>query len=386
MRNPFKFGKEVTGYQFYDRAEDSRILHQKLLDGSSNVVLFAPRRYGKTSLVLKVLRDLSQRNGVKGVCFDMSRVQTLERFCRDYVQAVMAAIGGGVEFAHRALSLLKHLHPELSLEIGGSFRVQLRFNPSFGTESIAEVLDLPERLMASSQGAPLVVAFDEFQEVGELSGEFPLEKIFRSCIQSHQHVHYVFVGSKPYMMKRMFGDQTRPFYNSASPLPLKKPPREESVGFLVSRFGDAGIMLSTDVAEQIVRASDNIPYYLQAMASDVFDVRQGNDGEVTPQDVENAAADIVGRNAELYDVRMEGFSAAKRLLLRALAEEPTKVFDEDYRTRHGLPVASTLHTALRELVDAGVVDQEVDEYVFVDPSFARYIREPIAKIIRSEEV
>ena len=48
MRNPFKFGKEVTGYQFYDREAVTHDLYRKLVDGSSNVVLFAPRRYGKT--------------------------------------------------------------------------------------------------------------------------------------------------------------------------------------------------------------------------------------------------------------------------------------------------------------------------------------------------
>ena len=43
--NPFKFGKEVGGYQFYDRQADARFLRQKMIDGSSNVVLFVPRRY-----------------------------------------------------------------------------------------------------------------------------------------------------------------------------------------------------------------------------------------------------------------------------------------------------------------------------------------------------
>lgn len=59
MKNPFKFGKEVSGYQFYDREAITRELRRKLVDGSSNVVLFAPRRYGKTSLVVRVLEELS---------------------------------------------------------------------------------------------------------------------------------------------------------------------------------------------------------------------------------------------------------------------------------------------------------------------------------------
>ena len=81
MKNPFKFGQEVSGYQFYDRKQVTKELRQKMVDGSSNVVLFAPRRYGKTSLVVRVLEELSVKDGIRGLCFDMTRVTNLGRFC-----------------------------------------------------------------------------------------------------------------------------------------------------------------------------------------------------------------------------------------------------------------------------------------------------------------
>ena len=60
------------------------------------------------------------------------------------------------------------------------------------------------------------------------------------------------------------------------------------------------------------------------------------------------------------------------MLLEALAAEPTGEFDEEYRTRHSLPVSSTLHTALKGLHESGVVDSG-DVYRLSDPLFARYI-------------
>lgn len=41
MNNPFKFGKEVSGYQFYDRRESADELYRLLEDGVANVVLYA---------------------------------------------------------------------------------------------------------------------------------------------------------------------------------------------------------------------------------------------------------------------------------------------------------------------------------------------------------
>ena len=38
--NPFSYGKEVTGYQFYDRKDACEDLYHTLKDGSANVVLY----------------------------------------------------------------------------------------------------------------------------------------------------------------------------------------------------------------------------------------------------------------------------------------------------------------------------------------------------------
>ena len=68
--NPFRYGKEVSGYQFYDRTENFDQLYRTLKDGSTNVVLYAPRRYGKTSLVLKV-QEKFKAEGIKCIHFDI---------------------------------------------------------------------------------------------------------------------------------------------------------------------------------------------------------------------------------------------------------------------------------------------------------------------------
>ena len=371
MNNPFKFGKEVSGYQFYDRQEVTHSLLRKLRDGSTNIVLFAPRRYGKTSLVLKVLEQLSSRDDIRGLCFDMTRVPTLERFCEEYANAVYAIFGGHKELVHKLMDYLAHLHPTFSV----TGEVTLDYGTKMSATSIAEVLDLPEKLARDLGDKPIVVAFDEFQEVAELSKEFPMEKIFRSCIQAHKNVRYVFLSSKTHLMKRMFGDATRPFYNSALPMPLRKPPEAESLEFLTSRFRDAGIVLSAELAQKILSTSENIPYYLHAIASLTFErTTDGNRTEVQSSDVSAAIEDFVGINAELYDERLSGLSDAKRVLIEALAREPIAKFDEDYRQRHRLPVTSTLHTALGELVDAGLVDRTPEQIRLADPLFAHYIR------------
>ena len=379
MRNPFKFGKEVTGYQFYDRETIARELSRKLMDASSNIVLFAPRRYGKTSLVMRVLNDLSVKEGIRGMCFDMTRVTSLARFCETYVNAVYAMVGGRREWMHLLTEHLTSFRPELSINVAGGVRIRLDLAAGLTEMSIAEALDLPEKLSHDMGDIPLVVAFDEFQDVAELSKEFALEKIFRSCIQAHQNVRYVFLGSKTHLMKRMFADASRPFYNSATPLPLGKPPVAESREFLFTRFRDAGIELGVQELDRILEVSENIPYYLQELASAVFEVASPGQA-VSATHLNQAIEDIVSKNSELYAERLAGLSESKRAIILALATEPTAVFSDGYRVTHALPVSSTLHTALKELQEDGIVNTEADGHRLADPFFRLYVRESPARV------
>lgn len=381
MNNPFKFGGEVSGYQFYDRTETAELLRKRLLAGASNIVMFAPRRYGKTSLVAKVLRNLRDNDGIHSLMFDLSMVPTLARFCEEYVNAVYAMVGGSRELAHKAVQLLANCNPSLSFGVGDFVKIKLDFRDVMTETSICEVLDLPEKL-AEDMGKTFVIAFDEFQEVAEISREFSLEKIFRSRMQKQKRVRYVFFGSKTHMLERMFSERARPFYNSALAMPLAKPPADESREFVRSRFADAGIHVGDAEIEAILEASDNIPYYLQAISSFVFETVTGNGvNSVSLADVGRAADDLVASNANYYAALVRELPESQKILAQALAVEPTREFDEDYRRRHELPTPSTLHSSLKELVRDALVDGDDEDYRIGDPVFARYLRAPLGRVI-----
>lgn len=381
MTNPFKFGGEVSGYQFYDRTETAELLRRRLLSGSSNIVMFAPRRYGKTSLVAKVLRKLRDEDGIRSLMFDLSMVPTLSRFCEEYVNAVYAMAGGRQELTHKVMGLLANCNPSLTVGIGEAVKIRLDLREALTESSICEVLDLPERL-AEDLGTRFVVAFDEFQEISEIASGFALEKVFRSRIQKQQRVQYVFFGSKAHLLERMFSDHARPFYHSALAMPLDKPPEAESREFVRSRFSDAGVHIAEDEVSAVLRASDNIPYYLQAVCSFVFDAVVLNGGnEVTSADVERAVDELVAANANYHATVVRGLSDSQRMLVLALVQEPTDEFDENYRRRHGLSAPSTVHSALRELLKDSLVDDDCGRYRIGDPLFARYLQTSPVKVI-----
>ena len=348
--NPFKYGKEVSGYQFYDRTESCDRLYHTLKDGSTNVVLYAPRRYGKTSMVLKV-QEKFKAEGVKCIHFDISKINSLERFCSEYTAAVYALWGG---------------LPEITFDFG----------ERMSALAVGEVLDLPEKLAERAGDASVVVAFDEFQDVADLSKDIPLESTFRSVIQSHKRVRYAFLGSKTHLMNRMFGTRSRPFYKSALAIKIGKPPVGESVEFLVSRFAGEGMEIAEDVVSRLLELSENIPYFLQAMAALSYQSAEARrSSRIESSDLDVAVRRFIEGNEDYYDEVLRNLAEAQYSLVEALAAEPVGRLDESYRKRHRLASLSTLHSAIRGLLRRGVIDVIKGIYVMADPFFARYVRE-----------
>lgn len=373
--NPFKYGKEVSGYQFYDRTESCDQLYHTLKDGSTNVVLCAPRRYGKTSLVLKV-QEKFKAEGVKCIHFDISKINSLERFCSEYTAAVYALWGGLPEIVARVKEYLVHLHPTISFSEGLMPEITFDFGERMSALAVSEVLDLPERLAERAGDASVIVAFDEFQDVAGLSKDVPLEATFRSVIQSHKRVRYAFLGSKTHLMNRMFGTRSRPFYKSALAIKIGKPPVDESVEFLVSRFAGEGMEIAEDVVARLLELSENIPYFLQAMAALSYQSAEARrSSRIESSDLDNAVRRFIEGNEDYYDEVLRNLADAQYSLVEALAVEPVGRLDESYRKRHRLASLSTLHSAIRGLLRRSVIDVIKGTYVMADPFFARYVRE-----------
>jgi hypothetical protein len=60
MRNPFIYGEEAADEAFCDREGEIKELLRDIQNGV-NVIIFSPRRYGKTSLIKQVLKQLDKK-------------------------------------------------------------------------------------------------------------------------------------------------------------------------------------------------------------------------------------------------------------------------------------------------------------------------------------
>ena len=373
MENPFNYLQFATGDRFYDREEIRKDLKSRFLSGQTNVVLYGPRRYGKSSLVAELTADL-EKAGIPCVMLDIVKVPSIELFVAAYVQKVYRKLAP-VKFELKKLGgFLKSLRPKLTLEASGEACISFDLaEREIGSEELTEVLDLPQKLLPKGKRA--VIVLDEFQEVGDLLPDDQFERVMRSAIQGHTQVSYIFLGSRYHMLRRMFTDHNRPFYKSALTVLLDKPPVEDSVRFVLSRFSSGGLKIGEDVAALLVAKAENIPYFIQQIGFEVFrSARDALKKKVEEGDVLSAYSRLAGLNRDQYEQLMLTFSMAQKKLLVALAQERTREFDDAYRRRHQLGPSSTVNSSKRKLIEDGHIEQFATECRIADPFFAEFLR------------
>ena len=370
--NPFYLGKEVSGDFFYDRERAAEDLYRYVTGGISTVI-YAPRRYGKTSLVKRVAARAEVEAGMRVVYLDLMKVESVEKFCSLYAREVLKHLGPIEKALNGLTTILGGLRPTISMDQTGKLDIGLDFaGSSMAMSDLEDVLNLPARL--ATEKKPILVVLDEFQEIATFSDTMPLEGCFRSVMQTHKHVSYVYLGSRTHLMQRMFLDRSRPFYKSASLMHLGKPEAEDSSRYVTSRMKAYGLHIEKPLADQLVAIAESVPYYVQTLAFHVFEAtvrRKAN--RVSADDLSNGVDVLLEMNRDLYETYLTNLSQAQRKLLSALARESAGRFDTAYRTRHSLGVSSTVHSSLVRLQENGLVEQSEGVYLIGDPIFKRYL-------------
>jgi len=373
-KNPFRYGAKVTGGSFYDRREIKASM-MNVLSGGNNVVLYGPRRYGKSSLVAEMVEDF-RRQGVVCIYLNMMNVASLDDFIMAYTKGVYDAFSPSAAALRSLAGFFRRVRPVLTLGEDGKPELTLALGSGkAGVAELREALELPFRLRPKGRSA--IIVLDEFQEVAEFGLGNRFEGIMRSVIENHADISYVFLGSKTHLLKRMFAAPSRPFYRSAQTFSLSLPPEDESRAFLREKFNEVGCVLEETAAELIVERTGNVPYYLQALGSWTFRVVTERGGRSVKRDDVVAAFELMLAAEEgLFESLFRSLPESQRLVARAIAREPVATFSEEYRLRHFLPSLSTVGTAVRRLADDSRIDMVDGKYRHMDPLFAWYLAHP----------
>jgi len=357
-RNPFQFAAPITRPEALvdrDRELDRLV---GLADSGTYVMLEAPRRYGKTSL-LKACADRWRANGGLAVWVDFSRVLTAEEAARRLERALAEDHPGWQD-------VLSEMLRSLRLRLGPVEFTRPPGRAAADGERLHELLEIPAAA-ARQRPKRSLVCLDEFQDVLSVPG---LDGIIRSHVQHHaEDVSYVFSGSEPSLLRSLFADRARPLYSQAKPLRLGRIAPESLAAHIAARFAAAGVDGSR-AAEAIAAAGEGHPQRTILLAWHLWD-RAAAGSVLNADDAAAAIASAIDDAVPEMEATWRSVAGNERRVIVALALGLAP-FSKSAKERTGVASASAAQRALERLVESGLVDPE--SRTLTDPLLAMWLR------------
>lgn len=373
--NPFTFGALALDKAFTDREAEIRELVRDMQNGQ-DVLVYAPRRYGKSSLVLRAAQRAIRKGILVGYC-DLMRTPTKERFAAALAKTIYSdletAAGQAIERATRLFRGLR-ITPTIEVDpIDGSLRFVFHAGRRRAAvdDTIEALLALPGQIAAERKRRAVLV-FDEFQEIVTLDRHYP--NLMRAVFQEQPEVAHVYLGSKRHLLERIFDDENEPFWRSAKRLEIGPIAPGEFAGFLRRRFEETEKAIDAEAVDRVLEATGGHPYGTQELAYFLWElVPTGHFARLG--DVDAALAQALRSEHNHFAKLWDDAPHAQRLLLLALADEPTRsLYSADYAERHDLPPKPALQRAIGALVAKELVARgEGGAYRIVEPFFADWL-------------
>ena len=372
--NPFRFGALARDESFTDRDQEIAELLSDARNGQ-DVVVFAPRRFGKTSLVDRVAQRLVRDRVLVGE-INLMRAPTKEKLAEKLAATVYEDIAGPLarakDFGARLFRGLR-ITPTIVVDPDTG---ALTF--AFGAGHRAEDVDATlERLfelvaqVATERGRGALLILDEFQEVIELDPQLP--KLLRSVLQEQPEVAHFYLGSKRHMMERIFNDAQEPFWRSAKQLELGVIPAAPFAAFIARRFTDTNRRVEPPVVDEILRITGGHPYATQELCYFLWEQTPSRQTADTGR-LALALSEVLRSEHTHFSLLWDRASANQKLVLQSLARERGRPLSEEYRRRHGLRSVSSTQKALEALERNELIARQKGLTWITEPFLTEWIR------------
>ena len=353
--NPFRFGTVVKDPFFTNRKKEIKKV-QSVISGENHLIIIAPRRFGKTSLIYRVVEEMKR----PVIFIDMQLVNS----AGELAALILKKLYREFPFERIKKSIVNfRIVPAASVNpVTGEIDVKFLAGSGSRADELEDVLNLCDEL--SSVKKKPVIVFDEFQEIFRIDKNLVAK--LRSIMQNHTNINYVFLGSQESMIREIFEKKKSPFYHFGYVLNLARIPDAEFLNFLTERFSN----FKTDVkiiSSEILEITGSHPYYTQQLAFFTWDMI--NRDNIINEPVKRAIEDLVKNQDNNFERLWNTLITTDRKVLISLVKSNNKPLSHDFsETADNLPV-STIHSSLKRLVKDGFLLKEGSEYIFDDPFF-----------------
>ncbi|MFI5264949.1 MAG: ATP-binding protein [Candidatus Kapaibacterium sp.] len=372
--NPFTYGGIVEGKDFCNRTREFEEISRAMKNGE-RLFVYAERRTGKTSLVLRAAKGLPPTFYLP-IYIDLWATSDEHTFAEAFARAVTAASETRVsKILESAKMFFGRFSPALTVDSSG--KPLLKFeagNRPISERDLVDILSIPE-ILAKKKKKNVVIIFDEFQRIADYADD-TLERQLRSIIQHHRHVSYIFLGSRRHVIQKLFLNSRSPLYRSAGHYPLDMISLDHWNPFIAGKFRRTGKKISSQVIASLVALTEGHPFYTQHLAHALWDNTEKGK-EVTEKNLSIALETVLTREHFGYSGAWELLTPTQRRLLLSLADPSypsIPLFSTEFARTFNFRSVSTVQRAIAALMEKDFIDQSGNQFIILDRFFKRWLQ------------
>lgn len=357
----------AVGNAFINRQEERKTLINRV-NYNKHSVLIAPRRYGKTSLVMKVADEMA---------LPYCSIDLLAAYSEEYVRDQVADKVSRLVFEllpninkakEKLVNIFQRMKPEISIGAFGQ-RLSLSLSNSPLKDITELLLKLDETAKHFKKRA--VIFMDEFQQISKLNNYHSIEASIRHAVERSEKIAYVFSGSNRHLLQQMFGDQGRPLYRLCQTINIERMTEDvyrDHLQQLASKRWKK--KLPDHIVERIVDATERHPFYINVLCQILWE-----ENHIPSVDAVNTAwHSYVKTQKHIISHDVMALSLNQQRVMTALARLPAREIQSAEFTAPLKLSASSVQQSVDVLMRKDLVYKTADGfYRVLDPAMRYYL-------------
>ena len=375
MERPFVYDRYVTGKNFIGRKKDCNILGN-LLEAGENVVMYAPPKSGKMSVIQQTLFNMraSGKNFLVGQ-LDLMNVRTLEEFLIGFCSSVIGSVSSTErEYSDFISRFLDGTHFVFDSQRFADSNEIVSISGEVDDGDIVKMFQLPN-CIAAERRSKYIMVIDNFQNllscnhVGHL---FELmEDVLKDNKEQARSVAYIFSGSRVNAMKYIF-EEKKWFWKMTEALPLQPVDDREIIDYIVKGFMMSGKVVERDLILGACKLFRGNMWYLNHFIAICDSMTKGyiNDGILM-----EALSTILSVHEPKFISIVDDLTDFQLSFLKAVLDGVTKFSSVDVIDKYHLNSSANVRRLKDALKKKEVITfNDNDEPIVLDPLFEYWIR------------
>ncbi len=364
-KSPFIYGTTVSRGAFTNREGETKKLYNNLTQGI-NTTIISPRRWGKSSLVEKVVIKIKKTTTIKVVLIDLFSVSNEEEFLNIFAKEIIKASSNKWEdWINSSKLFFKQLIPKISFGIDPTNDFSISFDWQELNKYKSEILNLAETI-ALKKNIRFIICLDEFQNLATFNDFEFFEKKMRAIWQRQKNTTYCLYGSKQHMMQNIFNNPSKPFYRFGDILHLTQIKTEKWTDFILENFKKTNKQISKKYAKLIPLIMNNHSWYVQQFANYTW---QNTSEKVSKAGIKKALNELIYANLPLYQREIELLSTKQINLLKAISKKESKFTSIAVMQKYQLGTPNNVSKNIKSLTKNNLIHKVELNLVFLDPAF-----------------